>query len=347
MLEPWFVDESGPNMIVTVPSDVESLADDPAAQVAVAACVLLKCEYRVGLAVADRPLDWTRPHHETELFYSGMAAALAGGSIGRYPNYSGWFGKGFNLVAKRAISKGGIKPWCLRGPTMPFRKVFAYKGWGDKLPSGYRHLEVLVARASDAMTCLDDNIGSWLMPLSALKGTKIKKALASKKVGFLTEYDVQAFSIRFETGYKAFSDLEARLLSPSRILMENLEKEIEAANKAISESESLAGRIIESRAAVLYPPEKRKRGKKSRKIPLKEKLSQLDPVTYINKFSPCEACGLSKFTVSESMAYSDDDVLKIDQLTHEWDRYITSKDAKFKEVLSGWWNTEVHSRYFG
>ena len=99
--EPWYL-HIGPNgeCTVTVPSDIDSLADDPAAIVAVAAIMQLKANIRTGLSVAGKPEQWQRCDENVDEYWFGLAALLKVGTVGANPNYSGWFGRGYNFGIK-------------------------------------------------------------------------------------------------------------------------------------------------------------------------------------------------------------------------------------------------------
>ena len=96
--EPWYL-HIGPNgeCTVTVPSDIDSLADDPAAIVAIAAIIQL---IRTGLSVADKPEHWQRCDENVDEYWFGLAALLKVGTVGANPNYSGWFGRGYKFGIK-------------------------------------------------------------------------------------------------------------------------------------------------------------------------------------------------------------------------------------------------------
>jgi hypothetical protein len=343
-LEPWFVQEEQGQYTVTVPADVESFGDDPAAVACYAAVDLLKANIVIGHPMKGNNSLWERCHSEVDLFYFGVAAILKEQQVGPYHNYSGWFGRGYNLMARRRLSMAGIRPWAIRGSTTPLRKVFSHKGWGESLPAGYKHLEVLLRLAADKLNLNKELAAQWMVPLSSLKGNKIKKALASDKLGFLLQPDVDALHKRFESEIKEFHSLDSELSRPTMDLFIGLEDKITSANKAVRNLEALSAHIIDTRAKVLYPPEKGKIRKRKKKVTLKDKLLECDPVLFINRFGPYEACGIAPFTSSEEAAFAEDGSLKIASLTSEFEQY-TRRHPAWEDVLRSYWNTEFLVRF--
>nr|USW07196.1 hypothetical protein [Erysiphe lesion-associated ormycovirus 1] len=342
-LEPWFIQEEGSSITVTVPSDVESFADDPAVVSCLAAIELLKAKITLGLPIGKSPTLWQRCHKDVDLYYYGIAALLKEGQVGVYHNYSGWFGKGYNLAARRRLVVEGIKPWSIRGSTVPLRKVWSHKDWGTTLPAGYKHMEVLIRQAADKLNLNKELAPQWMVSLATLKTTRIKKTLTSEKVGFLLQPDVDAFAIRFKEELAHFHELDQTLSKPTMGLFVELEDKISSANKAVKSMEALSTKIIDTRAKLLYPSEKgRKKPKK--KVTLKEKLASVDPVLFVNRFGPYDACGIAPFTTSEEAAFKEDGTLKIESLTQEFDRY-TARNSKWEDVLRSYWNTEFLVRY--
>jgi hypothetical protein len=296
-LEPWYSYTKDGVLHVTVPSDIESYADDPGCLAAIAALEVLKPVIEDGLPMKSNPLAWVRCHNDVDQYYLGIAAAFKVARIQDYPSYSGWFGKGYNLIAHRRLVKAGLKPWFLRGSETALRKVWSHKAWGDKLPSGYKHLEILVRLAADALILVEKSATTWVVPLQTLKGTKVKKHLALEKVGFLLQTDIDALSVRFKDGIETFTKFNARYSDFTFGELCELEIKIKKANQAVSELERTSESIIDHRAAVLYPPQIGRK-KKSQKAPLKERLSKIEVIDFVNRFTPSEACGISRFTTS-------------------------------------------------
>jgi hypothetical protein len=346
-LEPWFTHkDSNGTITVTVPSDIESFADDSGVVACIAAIKRLNANIIEGLPMATNPELWQRCHPDTDLYYHGISALFKDGCVRSFPNYSGWFGKGYNLIARRRLANEGIKPWAIRGSAMPLRKIWSHKAWGETLPLGYKHLEMLFREAADSLELSEEGITTWMVPLSAIKGTKVKRSLAVSKGGFLLQPDIDALNIRFHDGIKAYEDFETEMSKPNKRTFIELETKIASTNKAIATLESTASKIIETRAKLLYPPIPKTRGRKPKKVPLKEKLLNLDPILFINRFGPYEACGVSPFTTSEEASIDPQSgALRIAKLEQEFTQYTTRQPVDMADVLRSWWNTEVLPRY--
>jgi hypothetical protein len=346
-LEPWFVQKDPDGVhTVTIPSDVEAFADDPAVISCIAATVALNARTVEGFPMGNNPELWQRCHPDVDLYYHGISALIKDGCVRSYPNYSGWFGRGYNLLARRRLTLEGIKPWAIRGSSMPLRKVWTHKAWGETLPRGYKHLEMLIREAADALKLSEEGLTTWMVPLSTIKGTKVKRSLAVSKTGFLLQPDIDALNIRFGTGIKVYEDFETEMSKPTKRTFVELEEKIALTNKSIATLESTASHIIDTRAKILYPAQPRTRGRKPKKVPLKEKLLNLDPILFINRFGPYEACGVSPFTTSEEAAFdAQTQTLQIAKLEDEFKQYTLRQPLEMADVLRSWWNTEFLPRY--
>jgi hypothetical protein len=329
---------------VSVPLDLESFADDPGCLAAVAALEVLKPVICDGMSMKDRPDLWARCHKDVDQYYLGIAGSLKEARIIDFPNYAGWFGKGFNLISHRRLVKAGLKPWFLRGSETPLRKVWSHKAWGDKLPTGYKHLEVLVRLASEALILSEKSAETWVVPLQTLKGSKIKKQLTISKLGFLLQTDIDALNIRFKDDIETFNSFNSRYSNFTFKEYCELDERIRKANQAVHELERVADRIIDQRAALLYP-QVIGRKKKSKREPLKEKLSKVDVVDFANRFTPSEACGITRFTVSaSSITPEGSEDWTLDLLEDQYFKYMRTHPA-WTDVLKSWWNTEFLPRY--
>jgi hypothetical protein len=311
-----------------------------------AAIHLLNAQTVEGLPMGKNHQLWERCHKDVDLYYYGIAALLKDGCIRSYPNYSGWFGKGYNLIARRRLTNEGIKPWAIRGSTMPLRKIWSHKSWGESLPSGYKHLEILVREAADHLKLLEKEASSWMVPLSVIKGSKLKKSLTVSKTGFLLQPDVDALNLRFKDRIDFYGEIEAEISKATMATFIALEEKVLDANKAVSNLEKLGAHIIDTRAKLLYPSADRPKGKKPKKVPLKEKLLNIEPVLFINRFGPYEACGIAPFTTSEEAAFSPDgNTLLIEKLEKEFNQYTGRQKVDLADILRSWWNTEFLPRY--
>jgi hypothetical protein len=343
-LEPWYIVQDGNRFTVTVPSDIEGFADDPACLVGIAALSMLQAKVVVGLPMHGMPNSWVRCNKDVDQYYYGIAAALKEQRLIDFPNYSGWFGKGYNLIGHRRLIKEGLKPWFLRGSEAQLRKVWSHKAWGDKLPVGYKHLEVLIRLAAERLILTEKAAASWVVPLQTLRGSKIKKSLIKDKLGFLLQPDVDALNVRFARGIERFEAFNTQYSTFSLDDLTNLDNKILEANKAIHDLERVSQSIIDHRAQVLFPPLQGKR-KKVAKVSLKERISKLDMIDFVNRFSPCEACGIPKFTTSyDSITPAGQEEYSLDMLENQYVTYARSH-ATWHDILLSWWNLEFLPRY--
>jgi hypothetical protein len=344
-LEPWYVAKNSDGKItVTVPSDIESFPDDPGVIAAIAAIGTLKAEIFVGGPMRDQPQKWVRCHEDTDLYYAGIAASLREEFVHSYPGYSGWFGKGYNLCVRRRLTQEGIKPWSIKGSTMPLRKVWTHKSWGETLPSGYKHLEVLLREASDCLILHEEASVSWMVPLSTIRGTKMRKSLATSKIGFLLRPDVDALNTRYATQIAAYESVQSEISKPGLSTFVELDQKIEQANRGIADLERAAGHIIDMRAKILYPPTKVKTKKKPKKTPIKEKLGELEPTVFINRFGPYEACGIVPFSTSDETLLTQEGNIRIVEISEQFRQY-SERHPAWGDILMSWWNTEFLPRF--
>jgi hypothetical protein len=203
---------------------------------------------------------------------------------------------------------------------------------------------VLLRLASDALILTEKSAESWVVPLQTLKGAKIKKQLATSKLGFLLQTDVDALNIRFSDGIKTFNDFNTQY--PNFTFKEycELDAKIKRANQAVHELDRVADHIIDQRASVLYPATVGRK-KKSKQEPLKERLAKIDVVDFINRFTPSEACDLPRFTVSySSITPTGQEDWELETLEHQYFGYVRTHPG-WKDVLTSWWNTEFLPRF--
>jgi len=338
-LEPWYVNSVNGNLQVTVPSDLESYSDDPGVIAAIAATKVLKAKIVVGLPM-DNPQQWVRCHKDCDQYFYGIAAALREGNVDLFPNYSGWFGKGYNLVKHGALVNQNLRPWLLRGSAEPLRKIFAYKKWGEKLPNGWKHFEVLLRYASQSLQPLGQ-AATWLVPLNSLKGTKIKKTLLCQKIGFLLQTDVDALNIRFKDQLDDFRNFQTNYKEMTLQEAISLEDRLLEINQGLKIVEMVAARIIDHRASVLYP--KVEKNRKKSKIPLKERMRHVELEDFINHFNPSTACGIIPFTVTKDISQDEITLNIFHQISDDFRKYARNYPA-WEDLLLAWWNTEVNPR---
>jgi hypothetical protein len=344
ILEPWYCTWEDDHWVVTVPSDLESFSDDPGVVAAVAALDVLGATIRPGSPMRGNPALWDRCHKDVELYYFGIAAALREGILDDFHNYSGWFGKGYDLVKRRRLTREKLPPWVLRGSSVPMRKVWSHKAWGEKLPAGYKHLEVLVREASDLIKLDEGKVAQWVVPLNTLRGTKIKKHLPIEKVGFLLQTDIDALEDRFSEGIKTFKDFNSQYSKFTLSELVNIDDKIKDANRAVFDLDRVANQIIDLRASVLFPKETQRKRKKER-LTLKERISRLDPVTFINKFGPYEALGVPRFSVSNDSSYNANGEFQFLDAAEQFLNYVDKIPEPGNLILKSWWAVEVIPRY--
>jgi hypothetical protein len=346
-LEPWYLNiEPDGGFTVTVPSDVESLADDPACIVAIASIMRLGAKVRTGLPVNGQPGQWQRCHQDVDHFWFGLAAILKDGKVGAYPNYSGWFGKGYNLAAKARLCLEKIAPWSIRGTTTALRTIYLHKGWGEKLPNGYKHLEVLVRKACSFLNLDKEKATEWMKPLSALKGDKLKKGLKLEGNHFLTQTDYDALNLRFKDDIKTYDSLMSNLVHPTWEMFEDLDHQISSTAVRVSSLERTVEKITNRRALTCYPPTQAGIKKRKDSRTLKVRIFDLDLATFINVFGPYDAMGVPHFATSDATAYKADGTINKEELDNQFQLFARQYPA-WEVMLMTWWDSEVLSRIQG
>jgi len=216
-LEPFYIDLGQSPPVVTVPSDIESYADDPVIRLAMVATVAIGADLIIGKPLRDNPEYFIEAHKDTVGFYEGLCAAIRKGETSTFPNYSGWFGKGYNSIMKWVISSAGIAPWCLRGNSESLRKVWSHKKWGEKLPILYKHLEVLIKVAKDSVKLTEGQVHTWCTSIDTLRGKQLKKN-PHYKVGILTQTDIDCLEYRFKNNLTAWKNQCQNYPDPHMIL---------------------------------------------------------------------------------------------------------------------------------
>lgn len=167
--------------------------------------------------------------------------------------------------------------------------------------------------------------------------------MSFEDTGFLTEYDRQALSIRFNRGIQAREALVAQIRQATLRDMPKVVELIRAANEAIAPADRSARGIKQMRASKLYPSvfNKGKRAKKGGKLPLRARIAGLDLVDYVNIMSPVAACGLPVFKTSwESLTNNgqleDEDDIRA-RLRAQWSAYVDRHpDEGYLDILKAW-----------
>jgi hypothetical protein len=342
-LEPFYIDLGQSPPVVTVPSDVESFADDPVVRTAIVACMAIKAKIIIGKPMNDEPLYYVRAHPDTVGYYEGISAAIRKGETSSFPNYSGWFGKGYNSMMKWVISSAGIAPWCLRGNSESLRKVWTHKKWGEKLPVFYKHLEVLIKSAKDTIKLTEGSVPSWCTSIDTLRGRQLKKN-PSYKPGILTQTDIDALDFRFKNDLADWKNQCKKLQNPSLELMKSLDETIKQANASLRNYESTADTIIDSRAKILFAPIPGIKRNKTKKEKISDKVRRVDIFVYINKFSPCTALGITPFTVTEPSDKVESRESYVRAIQDQFDSYLKKQHSDYADFLLSWWNTDVLPR---
>jgi hypothetical protein len=345
-LEPFYIKLGADNnYIVTVPSDIESFADDPAVVLACQAIVCLNAKVTIGSSMGSNAKLWAKCLDETSLYYYGAAAALHEGTVKAFPNYHGWFGRGYNFVIRTRLIKAGWKPWLIKGSEYGFPKVFSYKQWTENVPTGYKHLVVLVREAAQHIQIDEESAVNWLLPISALKGSKLKKKLPTEKRGFLLDSDIYSLEGRFKDQIAKYKEGIQMLSNPDFQTCVQAESVIQESNKAVVELEKVADRIMNERATAIYTVAPGVKRRKSKNQKLSDLILQAGPVSFLNHWSPCTALGLQPYSVSENIVYSDStNALNLERVRTHFQNYSNLHKA-YGGFLMRWFETEFVARF--
>jgi hypothetical protein len=297
----WAADESlGGQLTVSVPRNLEAFADDFQAIAGVAALAALP-----GVQVVASSSDWpltqrlSTTNKAAAQYFGGIAHALSHASSVNGQDYTGNFGHGVAFVTHTWAATNNLEPWLIKGTAKSPQQVLTSQAWATGLPTELRRLDALIRRAAKVLP-LKDNIARWSKTFSQLAGHGIKQAVPYKKVGVVSQAEVDWISVTNQRGESLFKKLKDDL-TPSKVTYATLRdlpernREIAAAFRSASEMHDSATR---GRFGVLNGKLNRRDLTREAKKPIAERLANMDTIDKWSVMHPLFLRG-RKFALAE------------------------------------------------
>jgi hypothetical protein len=250
-------------------------------------------ELRVGKP--DVPRVYSDKSNKVSLYFMGCAAALRATTISTFPDYSGSFGKGYNWVVHQMMNKLKLNPNYFKGNSVSPNTIITGSAWGSQLNSGTIKLIALIKRGAQALRFASPHL--WLRSYESFRGNEIKKDLKHRRVGILSQIEVDYLSRRFpniEEGYESF---KGELRTATLEFCEAIPQRLAALNRAAKPAEILASTTVQRRIQASLPTSKKLR-EKALKRPIKESFDEMDGEAYIAAFNPAELATNQRFQVN-------------------------------------------------
>jgi hypothetical protein len=296
---PWTLSEVEGKLTCFVPTNLEALADNAFAQVAVVAANQLQCHY----VTTEEEFLVANPTDQKVLNYlQGVSWAISGRkqSLPPCPQASGSMGHGFFYVAHLALdAQLGNGSYWARGVAHNPTKGVSGVAWDQNLDPSIRKIFSLITRAAKSMP-VTRVWASYFRPKDSFLGKELKKTLPHMKIGLLTRdesrYLDSAYSKEIEAYQKCLNDLK----DPQLEHLAGLADRFKEIGKNLTPLCTLVDNVITKRASLIYSKNKGQK-KKQLKVPLTDLIANLDMETRIKAFDPVQLHGLNSFHVPDGV----------------------------------------------
>jgi hypothetical protein len=206
-------------------------------------------------------------------------------------------------------------------------------------------LIALIRRGAGSLKINDPR--PWLKNYEAIRSQSLKKDLKHKRVGILTQMEVNYLSTHYPEASQAYLKFEELYKQADLTFAHNLQKHINDVAQATARVESVANDIVQQRIRVLYPSQKGPRAK-ARKTPIRELIDNLDGASYIANFNPALVASKPKFTIAEhileNLEKEPEETYKL--LIKQYSTYIqTIQDESYRTECLNWFQASLASRF--
>jgi hypothetical protein len=225
----------------------------------------------------------------------GMAAALKTVRISSNPDHSGSFGKGFNWIVHQKMKSLGLNTNYFKHNSPSPNVVVTGSAWGTHLNSNTIRLIALAKRGASGLTFTNPHL--WLRSIESLRGSEIKKDLKHKRVGILSQIEVDYITAKYPNIQQDYDNFANELRGADVAWCQTLEDRIKALNRAAKPAEILANTVVQRRIQAALPENKKLRDK-ALKRPIKESIDAMGGEAYIKAFNPAEIATSQPFSVS-------------------------------------------------
>jgi hypothetical protein len=287
-----------PNVVVRLPTNFESLGDNPLAQAAIAACEVLQPRYEL----ATEEMATSEPDAKVQMYLAGVSWALHGngGKLVKFHDVSGALGHGFYWVSHHALeTKLGSAPWWAKGSPWHLTRGMTGKAWSSDLDSMTRRVNSLITKAAGRLD-IRENATSYFRAKESFLGKEIRKSLPHVGTDLLTIEEKGYLSTRHAVHIEAYEALMDTLAHPAINDLAGLAKRVKEVGTGLRALSASVEAVVSHRITNLYPPEKRARIA-ARKRPIRELIDDLEFNKFVNLFDPAVLGGKRPFRLGEPL----------------------------------------------
>jgi hypothetical protein len=323
---------------------LESSSDDPLVIAAAKAIELIGADRITLQKGSDGEVRDSKDTTKASLWAFGAAAALHDRLITSNPHYTGVFGKGYNWVIKKYFEQLNVDSQFLIGGSASFFEVVTGTAWGNNVSGEINRLIALIRRGAGSLKINDPR--PWIKSYEAFRSSFLKKDLKHKRVGILSQMEVNYLSTHHPEADQAYDKFESDLSQADLTFVINLKQHLRSVAMATARVESVANDVIQQRIRVLYPSQKGPRSR-AKKTPIWELINGLDGATYISAFNPATVAGKPKFTIPdhilENLDKAPEDTHKY--LVQQYKAYVqTVSDTQYRNDCLDWFQATLASR---
>jgi hypothetical protein len=282
---------------VYLPPNLESGADCPLIQTAIAAITLLDPAH-VELSTKDFELEAI--DKKVGNYLTGVAWALTEGKtqVPPYRDVSGHLGHGYYYVCHAALGRSNAK--CtkyLKGVPHHFTRGLTGKAWSNDLSQLTARISNLVSKAIGMKKDLI-HADTWIRPKESFIGRDIKKSLPHKATKVLTEDEVRYLEHRFPAAIKSYTGMMDRLGKLDFSDLATLEEDLADVGKRLKDLTMCVDKLVTHRMSNIYPDNKREK-RSAQKKAISTLISELSLDRYIYVFDPVVLAGKKAFRMPE------------------------------------------------
>jgi hypothetical protein len=291
--QPWSFVRSGDETVVYLPNNLEAMADNPLAQICLAACKCIKPIYRTT--------SEDMPFHEFDKKQSAYLLGIAwglntDGQMQTYHDLSGALGHGYYYVGHKILTHNLGNAWWAKGSPWHFTKGLTGKAWSKDLDATTISASALVSYACQCVP-LGDNWKTWTRARESFIGRELRKELKLRGSHVISELEAQYLERKYSRSLEAYHNALQGLESPTTEWIKGLSSHLKKVGASLAELSMKIDEVTSHRMSVLYPKEKGK-SKKGPRAPIQERVTKLEKEEFIFCFDPVVWGGFPPFRPS-------------------------------------------------
>jgi hypothetical protein len=341
--KPWSVREDNGQFTVYAPKNIEAFCDDFLTLAGVTAALRIP-GVTILPSLEESDVKSIIETKSTQLYFSGVAAALKLPTIKSFPDYSGSFGRGFNFVVHQKLEDTKVSVKLLKGATETLQHAASGKAWASNTTADQQRIFALIRRASRMITV--ENHGLWLRSWRSLQGQEVKKTIKHLKVGILSKVESDYIVQLHPKGPELYEILQRKIVEADLNIMVNLPNMIDEANKALSIPERIADTVVRLRLSRILPSQGKAR-KNALSRPMAELIDEMDGEAFIETFNPALVTRATMFKLNldrfTGTSASPEEIKRI--LVEDYKKYLTTiEDDSYRSYCCNWFESALNAR---